>query len=177
METSRPDLVKQATLRHGQRSACLARSVLQTRRASPMIGLGPAAADCFQHSRAGMASNNIRPLKFLASLYLNGTYKIWTLGTLYIAQRHAYSRVPTNQATGTHAGWRVTLLSSYKGQLVGLLSRAHRYLILQGRTLNWRALRMLCCGAVPWRWIVLWPISAAWTSASPHTPCKYQPIC
>ena len=40
-------------------------------------------------STLGMASNNIRPLEFLGSLYLNDTHKIRTLGTLYIAQRHA----------------------------------------------------------------------------------------
>ena len=38
----------------------------------------------------GMASNNIRPLKLLGSLYLNDTHKIQTLGTLYIAQHHAF---------------------------------------------------------------------------------------
>ena len=40
-------------------------------------------------SRLGMASNNMRPLQFLGSLYLNDTHKIHTLGPPHIAQHHA----------------------------------------------------------------------------------------
>ena len=39
--------------------------------------------------KLGMASNNMRPLQFLGSLYLNDTHKIHTLGPPHIAQRHA----------------------------------------------------------------------------------------
>ena len=43
------------------------------------------------HSPLGMASNNMQPLHFLGSLYLNDTHKIHTLGPPHIAQHHAYS--------------------------------------------------------------------------------------
>ena len=43
-----------------------------------------------EHSNnVGMASNNMRPLQFLGSLYVNNTHKIHTLGPPHIAQHHA----------------------------------------------------------------------------------------
>ena len=95
----------------------------------------------FAHIPLGMASNNIRPLKFLGSLYLNDTHKIWTLGTLYIAQHHAY--IPP---TGRNLSYSIIKSSS---------------------TSSWSAWHWSPLGTIPWKlhrsWSRTFPKMYLWT--------------